>query len=116
MAQQGLQARVQGCCRRGGLVCGMPQQDSDVLHRRDHVVLDSLPPQSSPSGALEAMIVGCICKAPLHAPLSAHPVTPGRNGLRLCPSRINRLLLIMAFYAPGHSPGGSGTLCSQRAG
>lgn len=93
----------------------MPEQDADVLHHCNHVILDSLPPRSSPSSALESVIVGCISKASFHEPFSSHPVTLRCQGLRLCPSRINGLLVIVPLQRSGGSVC-TCALCTQRAG
>ena len=81
----------------------MPDQDADVLNSRDHVVLDLLPPEPSPSRPFETVIVRSVGEAAFHQPFPSHPITPGRRGLRLGTPGVD-LLPTVCDYAEVEMP------------
>src|SRR5580658_997994 len=54
-------------------------QESDVLHQTDHPTLDLLAPHSTPTGSLEAMLVGGLGKAAFHHVLAPFSARAGRR-------------------------------------
>ncbi len=63
----------------------------------DEIILNLLPPKSSPARALEVVIVGGIGKALFHQLLAPFAVSPRGAAVRLSACDIEGLLLCMSF-------------------
>src|SRR5579859_2907016 len=75
----------------------MAKQKTDVLAGGNEVILNLLPPASSPPCPFKAVTVRCIRKAALHQVHSPPPVPPRRPALALCSCLRNFFLAIKAL-------------------
>ena len=73
----------------------MSQQDTDVLDGGDQVILDLLSPETSPTRALEVLVVGRIRKTALHQMLPSFAISPGGGAMGLGECYIQGSLFFM---------------------
>ena len=71
--------------RRAAFVATVGQQDADVLDGCDQVILDLLPPESSPARTFEVMVISRIGKARFHELLPASSIPARGAAVSLAP-------------------------------
>src|SRR6266567_1282065 len=78
----------------------MTQQDQKVLHDGNEMVLDALPFEPAPAGALEAVRGGGPTEAAFEQPLAPPSVPPARRAVRLRARQVEQLLVGITLEGP----------------
>ena len=75
----------------------MAQQDQEVLDDRDQVILDALPLEPAPAGALEAVLRGGPSEAAFQQPLSPASIPARGRAVGLSARQVEQFLVGIAF-------------------
>ena len=75
----------------------VPEENQEVLHRGDQVILDTLPFESAPAGALETVLRRGPTEAAFQQPLASPPVAARGRAVGLRAGAIEQFLCGIAF-------------------
>ncbi len=93
---------------------GVAQQDQEVLHDGDQVVLYALTGEATPAGALEAVLRGGPSEAAFEQPLAPPSIPPPRGAMGLRTGQVEQFLVGITLERPPRF--GPCAMSPQRAG